>query len=68
MPCSFEWNGDWSDASALWTPAFKAEVCPNASRRMRMLSLVTSNATLALPLQSPAPLLVFSIVCVCVCA
>ncbi len=23
---SFEWNGDWSDTSLLWTPAFKAEV------------------------------------------
>ena len=30
IPCSFEWNGDWSDASALWTPAFKAEVCHSA--------------------------------------
>ena len=23
---SFEWNGDWSDESLLWTPALKAEV------------------------------------------
>ncbi len=26
VPLSFEWNGDWSDDSLLWTPALKAEV------------------------------------------